>query len=172
MALLLAISWPFTASPATAHAVRERQGAWTLTVSRNSFTQGVSCALKGHAMEVQGGAVIFHFAQSMDTSEAWIRIGARPAEPWRPMIPELRQMGVRLRFDDLANPSQGRVAVPLDRLAAADAVWIAPSPRGRPRRFMITGLNGALARAKAQDCGFEDPTASGAAAQPSSHPAP
>ena len=154
LGLLIAVALPFLGPPSVTHSERKSEGAWTLVMVRNRFTGGTSCALKGRQMEVEGSALVLHFSKSVDTSDAWVRLGTEEAWPWRRLIPELRQMGVQLRMDDLENPSQGRVAIPLHLLTDAAAVWVAPSERAAPRRFSVSGLSDALDRANARGCGF------------------
>lgn len=157
--LLVALTLPGLGAPSPVHRDRRSEGGWTLVASHNAFTGKLTCTLKGQAMEVEGGALVLHFAKAVDTSQAWIRIGSEEARPWRRLIPELRQMGVQLRFDDLENPSQGRVPVPLRLVIDEATITVEANEGGSPRRFPVAGLADALERANAAGCAFDLPGA-------------
>lgn len=154
LGFLVALALPFLGPPPVTHSEKIADGAWTLILSRNRFTGATTCMLKGRRMEVRGPALVLQFPKSVDTSDAWIRIGAEDAWPWRRLIPDLHQMGVRLREDDLENPSQGRVAIPIRLLVDATTLVVAPSERSQTRRFTVSGLSDALERANGRGCAF------------------
>ncbi len=158
--VLVMLTLPGLPAPGPIHRQHVSEGGWTLSTSRNAFTGRLACGLSGRAMQVEGGALVLAFPKAVDTSQAWLRIGSEPASPWRRLIPELRQMGVRLRFDDLDNPSRGRVPVPLRLVIDETTLSVAPDERRSPRRFVVAGLRDALERANAQGCAFPIPGAS------------
>jgi hypothetical protein len=153
---------PWLGSPAPVERMRRHDGAWVLEVARSRFTHETHCTLKGRGAEVAGAALVLHLSQSTDTSEAWYRLGhGGEARSWRLLIPELRQAGVRLRYDDLENPSQGRVPIPLRRLWNEETVEIAATSAARPILFKIRGLKDAILDANARGCGFASPEGAG-----------
>ena len=152
IALVIALALPWIGSKPNVQTERHRDGSWTLVRSKNRFTGQSTCAVHGRGVEVSGNVATLRFPVDVDTSEAWIKIGNENPWPWRKLIPELRQMNVRLRFDSLYNPSEGRVALPVRFLEGASEVWVAPTTASAPRRFGVAGLFDALSRAKAQGC--------------------
>jgi hypothetical protein len=157
------------AVPATAemhrHALavqHERFGGWALLVRRDDFTGQVSCELRDHRMFRLKSAMVFQFPRTIDTFDASYRVDGAPAISWRVNAMSLASGGVQFSDSSLANPSGGRVMIPLEALAGAHMVLIRPTATARPTSFYLRDLPAALAAMRTAGC-EQDTTARHAA---------
>jgi hypothetical protein len=139
----------------TLSSARYRLRGWTINVTYDRFTHETQCTLAKNRMSVDGSTLIFQFKASLDTADAWYRLGSAPPQPWRALIPDLMASGIKVRSDDLLNPSQGRIPIPLGMLSREPLVQIQSGPRNAPASFSIAGLFDAIAAANAQGCRFQ-----------------
>ncbi len=131
----------------------ERVGQWLLTVTRDPFAQTTVCDLRGRSMLLARGAMTFYFGGKTETLDALYKVDDGRAVSWRVNAVALAASGALTQSEDLANPSGGRVAVPVKTLAGARYISIRPSLHVRARVYSVADLPAALARADADGCG-------------------
>jgi hypothetical protein len=137
------------------HAVH-RVGAWTVRTRTDRFTGRSACTLTRPQVRYERQALVLQLPARLDTSAAVYRIDDGPAVPAREDAMELARLGFALHDDDLANPSGGRVTVPVRRLVGAHTIRIEAKPRGAVYRFKVDGLASALDAASRMGCGPGD----------------
>lgn len=131
---------------------RQRSGGWTLEVRRDSFSGAVSCRIAGPDAQAAHGVATFRFHQWVDTFHAQFKLDDGKVISAQAVGPEAAEHGARLWTDNISNPSDGRVAIPLDQLVSARAVTIRPNPHSRPRTFRLEGLHSLSDAAKSKGC--------------------
>jgi hypothetical protein len=129
-------------------------GRWSLELAADRFTGTIACRLRVSKAVFDEKAATFEFGHSVDTSDAFYRIEDGPVLAWRSLIPSLVAQGVKVQNDDLANPSGGRVPIPLKLLSDARSVEIRPDVHHRPKLFKLNGLQSAIERANERGCHF------------------
>jgi hypothetical protein len=134
-------------------------GHWTLDITRDAFAGSTSCRMRMQGMVVEHSAARFDFGRGARTFEAIYRIDGGPPTSWRANAMALAANGIRLQSENIENPSNGWVAVPLGAILSAHKIAIRPSPRANARTFDLTGLASALEQADAAGCAFVPPTA-------------
>ena len=134
-------------------ATNRRFGDWRLVVRNDAFAQVMHCRLTAPRMDYRRGALEFHFASNVDTSDAVYRVDSGPAVRTTGELMEIAGRGFRIHDDNLFNPSGGVVRVPQTQLAGANAVEIEAAWGRRPVRFKLGQLDEALAAATTAGCG-------------------
>ncbi|WP_428333322.1 hypothetical protein [Novosphingobium sp.] len=118
------------------------QGEWHLTIARDKFSGELACQLKsrdGRGLYRSGGVGFkFHFVRTV--TDAVYRIDRGDAHASRDDLPRLIALNTPIDHGSMADPSDGVVWVPYDRIAQAQAIAIEPQ-RGDPVRvFHLRGL--------------------------------
>jgi hypothetical protein len=94
----------------------------------------------------------FRFHHWVDTSRAEFKLDNGPALPAQSVALEAAALGAQLWTDNITNASDGRVSIPLGRLAQAQTITIRPNPRARPRSFTLSGLHALGGLAQTRGC--------------------
>ena len=136
--------------PVTVH---RKIGRWTLDLVKDPFLGTVQCRLRARNVTVERSAVIVQGPRNVNTFDAYYRLGAGPAVSWRVNAMELVSHGVPINDEALANPSGGRVAIPLRLAVSATTISIRPSERSRSYTVSLPNLDAALRQAKSLGCG-------------------
>jgi hypothetical protein len=143
-ALALALATPSAATPERVRPERYREGAWRLDVRRDPFARTTRCALSRPGASVEHGRLLWRLGPRVDTSAAVWRIDG--GEPRHQRLTDLPAS------ENLANPSDGRIAAPLPLLAGAQALEARATPDARLRRLDLAGLDQATASAARLGC--------------------
>jgi hypothetical protein len=123
-----------------------------LVARRDDFAGAVHCRLRGRRMSWKDGAIVFQFSRRINTFDALYRLdGAQPVS-WRINAMSLASSGVRFNDENLSNPSDGRVAIPLQVLNGAKSISIRPAVGERPLAFDLADLPSALRAAREAGC--------------------
>ena len=137
-----------------------RDSSLEIRVDRDRFTGARRCALyqgKWRRPDVSyaHGAVSFQFSRKVDTTKASFRVDGGPARSWTEVYPQLVETGATLEGRSLANPTGGKVLLPLAMLKDVHSVTIRAPLQSRPRQFSIIGLGDALDSAGSLACDAE-----------------
>lgn len=148
---------PFRAfKPGEASQVRTEKtplgGGWRLVRTADPFTGLASCTVDSDRVRFQSGVATFSFGAKVDTANALFRIDGGAVHNVGEVGPQVAGMGTVLISRNTFNPSDGRVRLPWSQLASAQRVDIRPNDRRYHQSFDLTGLNAALAQARAQGC--------------------
>lgn len=133
---------------------------WTLVVSRDTFTDAVTCSLSGRRMRYRPGALIFHLGDGLETTHAVFRADDGAPTPVSRAFHQLEAKGYFPRRGWIDRVTGGDVALPPEMLAGASRLWIRASPRRAPAVFDIGDFVDVLDRAEDLGCpdnGFVDP---------------
>jgi hypothetical protein len=140
---------------------RQKIGGWVLVTRRDDFTGAMNCELRAHRMSWEHGAIVFQFSHRSNTFAGLYRLDGAAAVSWRVNAMTLAVSGIRFNNENLANPSDGRVAIPVRALDGAGSISIQPSPGARPAIFDLRDLAAALRAARDAGCkataGSHDP---------------
>jgi len=147
--------WPFGSSQTSTD--NYRVPAWNIRVVSDKFTGAKKCLVfqgKRHKplVSYDHGAVAFQFARKLNTTKAAFQIDGGPVRAWDDVYPALVQTGAQLEGRSLANPTGGKVIIPLSALKAAHVVVIRPTPKSRPQSFAIQGMGDMIASAQGLGC--------------------
>ena len=148
VALLFPLPWARPAINASTYHV----GHWTLTVQQDRFSDRRICQLTNGNVSIVRGAVVFHFPETVDTTQAVYRIDdGVPTEAAADTL-SLAHAGFAIYSDDLTNPSGGLVRIPISKLLDAQTIRIAPGEGAPPRTYDVYGVRDAIERARLADC--------------------
>lgn len=132
---------------------RHRVDHWTYQRATDRFTGRQRCMVAKRGVMLTRGVVIFRFKPDVDTRDAWYRLDDGPAVSLRTHLLDLRRLGeAPSTGDNLANPSDGTVRLPLVVLGQAQKVTIRPNAKRSARVFGLEGLATTIAVAKADGC--------------------
>lgn len=134
------------------HGSAQRVQGWKLEVSQDQFAGRTVCTLSHGPITVRHGVAEFRFSGSTNTANAEVRIDGGAAAPAGSMAVEAAGLGARFGGQNLKNPSDGRVEVPLRLVANAATVSIRPDMRSSRRDYSLKGLSQALAAAEERGC--------------------
>jgi len=133
------------------------QGDWRLTIARDTFSGAVACRLKsrdGRAIYRSGGVGFrFYFVKSV--TDAVYRIDRGDVRAARDDLPRLINLNTPIDHGSMADPSDGVVWVPYDRIAQARSIAIEPQRGDRARVFRLNGLAALHDLAVARGCAPE-----------------
>ena len=125
---------------------------WAIEVDTHRFTGAKSCRLERERVSYRREALVFRFAEHIDTSGATYRIDAGTPQSAKADLVTLAKLGFALYSNDLDNPTGGIVRIPIARLESARSVWIQPRTDHYPVEFPIAGLAAALDSERAAGC--------------------
>lgn len=147
---LFAGLWPFGDEIETQR-YRPAPG-WTLIIERDRFNGGVRCHAFTRDITYESGVLTVHFGSRTNTALAEYRLGAGAVRPAADHVLEAAGLGASFRTRDLANPSGGRVHLPIDVVGDAQSLDVRPNPDRQARQFSLVGLDAVRAEAQAQGC--------------------
>lgn len=147
--------WPWHAAQTVTHTYAEP--SWKMAITRDRFTGEVRCRVyQGPARRpwvvYARQSLAFRFVPRLSTLQAAYRVDGGTARPWTGVYPTLVQQGAGPSGASLENPTGGLVILPLSAFAGGHTVVIRPTPRARPRAFLVDGLTDVLANARQQGC--------------------
>jgi hypothetical protein len=157
-AVLMPFGWgvPAAHQQAQKPVTRDYQaGQWRLKVTRDPFTGTTTCQLRAKDVIVDHATATFRFGRNTPTYGAVYKIDQGPAVSWQANAMTLATGGAALQSDNLENPSDGRVLVPLGALSGAHQITIRPSDTTQPRVFGLDRLAEALTGLRTLGCGWE-----------------
>ena len=147
---LFAGLWPFGDDIETQ---RYRPAAgWTLLVERDRFNGGVSCRAFTRGITYESGLLTVDFGARTNTALAEYRVGGGAVHPAADHVLEAAGLGASFRSRDLANPSGGRVYLPVRVIGEAESLEVRPNPARHARQYSLVGLDAVRAEAQAQGC--------------------
>jgi hypothetical protein len=151
LVLTLALAlWPFQERGPLVR--RSHVDGWALATARDRFTGGVVCRLWRGRTSYARGAVLFRFSPEADTSNAAYKVDNGPVKLVASQAAAPPYISAAVREEDLINPSDGVVRIPVADLRGGRVVSIEAQPYGAPTRFRIDGLEAALSAAAAAGC--------------------
>jgi hypothetical protein len=127
-------------------------GGWTVKVSWDRFTGGITCAVNKGRVEFKGDVLIFHSDPEVDNSDAVFRIDGGPARSVHEATFDDERRGYYRKDGPLANPSAGEVALPSFYVTGAKWVYIRANPHRAADTFDVRRFSDALALARAKKC--------------------
>jgi hypothetical protein len=143
---------PFSGGGADMTVEQVRLGEWRLVVSHDRFNGAVVCEIHKPSMTYRRGLLVFEFDHHEDTANAEFRVQNGPARPIVAVATEAAGLGAQFGSDNLRNPSNGVVNIPLAALGGASHVAIRPNIGAKPRSFDLTGLDQAIVAAHGRGC--------------------
>ena len=125
---------------------------WTLEARHDAFTGSTTCVVKARDMVYRHGVLTFRFDSSVDTANALYRVNQGAVQPAGLVATEAAGLGAQFKSQNMKNPSNGRVHIPMAHLQEAQTVTIRPNSHRRARTFNLTGLGHVLSAATAKGC--------------------
>jgi hypothetical protein len=125
---------------------------WVVTVDTHRFTGDKTCRLVNGPVDYRRDALVFHFSDQVDTSNAIYRVDAGAPRTAQSDLIDLAKLGFSLYAPSLDNPSGGLVRIPTTRLQGASLVWIQAQTGKYPIKFTIAGFAAALDVARNAGC--------------------
>jgi hypothetical protein len=134
------------------HTVRHHVAGWTVKVTADRFTKGVSCAVSKGKVAFRNDVLIFHLHDYADTSDAMFRVDGGPVRSVHEATYEDQRRGYYRSGGPLENPSGGEVALPSFYVTGAKWVYIRETPRDYLSWFDVSHFADALALARSLNC--------------------
>jgi len=125
---------------------------WRIELQRDRFTERTSCTIKRAHVAYGDGVLTFEFGHGVDTANAVYRLGNGPVLRADDVAVEAAGRGARFDTQNLDNPSNGEVHLPLTAVGGAQKVSIRANTRMAHRVFDLTGFSRALNLAKQRNC--------------------
>jgi len=152
MALVSLLLFPALGDHGAVRNAHYRVGRWILNIRTDRFADERTCRLSRPGVTYERQALVFHLPPRLDTTTAIYRIDDAPPVAARNDLMQLAHLGFALQNDDLANPSEGLVRIPADRLASARTVKIEARAFSHPFTFKIDGFGAAKVLAEKVGC--------------------
>jgi hypothetical protein len=134
------------------HTVQRHVGGWTVKVTTDRFTKGLSCSVSKGRVAFRNDVLIFHLSEYADVSDATFRVDGGPVRSVHEATYEDQRRGYYRRGGPLENPSAGEVALPSFYVTGAKWVYIRGQLRNGLSWFDVSHFADALALARSENC--------------------
>ena len=134
------------------HTVHRHVSGWTVRVTTDRFTKGVSCSVSKGKVRFQGDVLIFHLGEYADVTNAMFRVDGGPVRSVHEATYDDQRRGYYRKDGPLENPSGGEVALPSFYVTGAKWVYIRETPRDYLSWFDVSHFTDALALARSEGC--------------------